>query len=304
MNVVLSFIGKMPDYIYDCIKQLRLFYKGSIYVIYDDISDDLFSKLSGFNITYVHYDKVRSQQFENKMAKRDFAIVDSLKDRRLLFKRSFERFYLLCELMKLYNLEKIWFMELDILMYVDPNTFSDALSDVPIAFAYHRPEHCNSGVFYVRDVAALLPILNSFDNFNNGFVSEMRALCVYSQEVGVDNIMFFPLTFPNSEHRLFWKNFDNFKDYLFDGAIMGMYYFGIDPVHTGGIIKTHDPNVYDLKGRFMNFWNHGELLWEKNAAGLYIPYFIVKATGKKLPIANLHIHSKNLAAAVSYRLNV
>ena len=33
MNLILSFIGKLPDYIVDCIYQIRIFYKGNIYLI-------------------------------------------------------------------------------------------------------------------------------------------------------------------------------------------------------------------------------------------------------------------------------
>lgn len=301
MNVVLSFIGKMPDYIYECVKQLRLFYDGSVYVIYDDISSQLFEKLSHYNIIFVPYKKVISAHFNEKCANRPFAVVESLKDRKLLFKRSFERFYLLNELIKLYNLKYIWFMELDILMYTSPTSFLDVLANKPCAFAYHRTDHCNSGIFYVRDQESLKPILESFDNFSSGFLSEMRALYSYSQQKGTDNITFLPLIFPTKENPLFWKDFDKFHDYIFDGAIMGMFYFGIDPIHTEGIIKTKDAAVYDMKGKFMNFWNHGEIIWETNNEGLNIPYFKVKNTDRKLPIANLHIHSKDLKSAVSYK---
>jgi hypothetical protein len=300
MNVVLSFIGKMPEYIYECIKQLRLFYAGPVFVIYDDISTPLLEKLGDFNITFVPYDKVTSNHFNEKCANRPFAVVENLKDRKLLFKRSFERFYLLNELIQLHNLKHIWFMELDIMMYTSPNVFLDVLAEVPSAFAYHRTDHCNSGIFYVRDQDSLKPILEAFDNFSNGFLSEMRALYAYSQQKGVDNLTFFPLIFPTNENRLFWKDYNKFHDYIFDGAIMGMFYFGIDPIHTQGVIKTKDANVYDMKGKFMNFWNHGDLIWETNAEGLNIPYFKVKNSDKKLPIANLHIHSKDLKSAVSY----
>jgi len=214
--------------------------------------------------------------------------------------RSFERFYLLDELMRQKSLKYVWFMELDILMYTSPNTFLESLKNVPTAYSYHRTDHCNSGIFYIRDSESLQPILNAFDKFSNGFQSEMRALYAYTNEVGSDNVLFFPLMFQSSENRLFWKDDDKFNKYLFDGAILGMYYFGIDPIHTNGQIQTQNPRIYDMENKFLNIWKYGDLVWEQTTQGL-IPYFKVKATGEKRPISNLHIHSKDLKSAVSYR---
>jgi hypothetical protein len=300
MNVVLSFIGKMPEYSYECIKQLRFFYDGPVYLIYDSISDELFNKLNTLNIIYVHYEKVKSREFDEKVSNRNFAIVDGLKDRRLLFKRSYERFFLLKELMVLYDLKYVWFMELDIMMYCDPNIFLEYLKTISTAYSYHRTDHCNSGIFYVRDQESLDPILESFVNFTNGFLSEMRALYDYTNKVGMDSTTFFPLLFPTqTENKLFWKDYDKFQNHIFDGAILGIYYFGVDPVHTNGQIKTRDPNTYDIKIKFLNVWNYGEMIWKKDANGLNIPYFKINNTDTYLPIANLHIHSKDLKSALS-----
>ena len=65
INVVLSFIGTMPSYIIECIKQLRIFYKGYIYLIYSEISPDIAKDLENYNVLFVHYSLVQSQRFEN-----------------------------------------------------------------------------------------------------------------------------------------------------------------------------------------------------------------------------------------------
>ena len=36
MNVIYSFIGKLPEYIIETIYQLRLYYNGDVYLIIDD----------------------------------------------------------------------------------------------------------------------------------------------------------------------------------------------------------------------------------------------------------------------------
>jgi hypothetical protein len=298
LSVVLSFIGPMPPYIYECLKQLRLFFDGPIYVIYDLISPELSAKIQEFNLQLVPYESVKSERFAK--VKKDFAVVEKLKDRKLLFMRSFERFYLLDELMKQRNLKYIWFMELDILMYTSPNSFFNQLKEVPTAYAYHRTDHCNSGIFYVKDSHSLQPILSAFDSFNNGFQSEMRALYDYMNKTGSAKATLFPLVIKSNENPLYWKDVQHFEPYLFDGAILGMYYFGVDPIHTNGQLLTQDPNVYDLKNKFLNIWKYGDLIWEQSEKGL-IPYFKLKDSDEKKPIANLHIHSKDLKSAVSYR---
>jgi hypothetical protein len=258
------------------------------------------AQIEVFNPILINYNTVISERFNTTCAKRNYAIVDRLEDRKLLFMRSFERFYLLDELIKQHNLKYVWFMELDILMYTSPNTFIDRLKGVPVAFAYHRTDHCNSGIFYVKDSEAIQPILSTFDNFTEGFISEMRALYAYSAKNKHESL-FFPLVIKSTENHLYWKDIDKFNNYLFDGAILGMYYFGIDPIHTNGKIVTNNKQVYDMDKKFLNIWKYGDLIWQRNQDNLQIPYFKLKDSEQIIPIANLHIHSKDLKSAVSYR---
>jgi len=297
MNVVLSFIGEMPPYVKECVKQLRIFFKGPLYIIYSSISTPLKDELVALQATMIQYDEVKSSRFSSRFTKEKFAHVHGLKGREQLFLRSYERFFLLDELARLKNLENIWFMELDILMYEDPNKFLPALKDKPYAFAYHRPEHFNSGIFYVKNSAALQPILETLETFNGSFMSEMRALSAHYEKNPTTTL--FPLIVPSGENRLFWKDYTLFDNYLFDGAIMGIYYFGLDPHHTAGKIVTKNTEVYNLKTNFLNIWNHGELTWIKHDEN-WIPYFRLKDTLQLLRVANLHIHSKDLISAVSY----
>ena len=127
MNVVLSFIGKMPEYIIECVKQLRLFFKDSIYIIYDDVSNEIREVLDNYNVIWIEYIYVKSMRFDLISDSKKFMYVENLKDREELFLRSYERFYLLDELIRLHNLKNVWFMEIDILMYVDPNIFLQKL---------------------------------------------------------------------------------------------------------------------------------------------------------------------------------
>jgi len=297
MNVVYSFIGTMPSYIVESVKQLRLFYDGPIYLIYSDISEPIKRQLDEFKIVFVPYSTVMSERFNSTFKQSDFSTVVGLKERRQLFMRSYERFYLLDELLKLYSLQYVWFMEVDILMYVSPTEFLPALNSKQCAYSYHREGSFNAGIFYIKDTDSLQPILDTFDTFNGGFRSEMGALYSHFYKERIDTL--FPLIYPCAEDSLFWKDYKDFGGYLFDGAILGIYYFGLDPYHTNGKIVTRNTSVYSLKDKFLNIWKYGELEWVQTERGL-IPYFNAK-NGNRLPIANLHIHSKDLISAVSYR---
>lgn len=298
ISIVLSFIGPMPAYVYECIRQISAVYSETIYLIYDQIDDELLQKLEAYKVSYVPYSTVRSSRFDARFKQTDFEYIPGLKGRELLFLRSYERFYLLDELMKQKGLTSIWFMEIDNLLYVNPNRFLSVLQQKGCVYSYHRPGHFNSGIFYVNDSATLQPMLSSLDTFADGFRSEMVALHSHYNKTKKDGL--FPLVIPTPDaDELFWKDYPLFDGHLFDGAILGIYYFGLDTYHTQGKIITKTPTQNAMNTRFLNIWKHGDMKWKKNSSGLFFPYFITH-TKECLPIVNLHIHSKDLVAASSF----
>jgi len=291
MNVVLSFIGNMPAYSIECIQQLRLFFDGPIYFIYSEIENSIKEALDKQNIRFIHYDEVLSKRFDIISKRKEFCIVDSLEDRKELFKRSYERIYLLDTLLFKYNLKNVWFMEIDILMFCNPNIFTGILQTQPYAYCFHDFQHCSSAIFYVRDHASLQPILQILDVFTNDFISEMRALSEYHRHH--QNDMVFPLIPRTPTHIFYWKDYNLFYTFVFDGAVIGQYLFGIDREGCKPYDTTHISQL-------LNIWQYGKFEWHKNDKGLFIPYYRFHETSELLPIANMHIHSKDLISAVSY----
>ena len=125
MIIVLSFIGKLPSYIVDCIHQIRLFYNGDIYLILDDISSFYLIELQKYDIKTIEYSKVISNHFIESYQRNQnkFVVLPSLVGREFLFIRSFERFFLLQNAMKQFDLSDVLFMELDNLIYDDPHNW-------------------------------------------------------------------------------------------------------------------------------------------------------------------------------------
>lgn len=297
MNVVYSFIGKMPEYIVLSVKQLRLFFIGPIYIIFNDMSEKIRNDLEILSVHFINYDSVKSTRFFEREKRLSFEHVPRLYERAELFKRSYERFYLLHNLMIQKNLTNVWFMELDIMMYMNPNDFLPCLEGKSLAFAYHRLDHCNSGIFYVNCEKDLKNILSTFDESIVSHNTEMKMLWIHYTRN--PHITMFPLCIPTEkENKFFWKDHELFGEVLFDGAILGIVNFGKDPFHTGGKIVLQPVSNY--APHFLNIWKYGETIWEKDSSGLLLPYFQTN-TGIKFRIANLHIHSKNLLAASSER---
>ena len=144
-------------------------------------------------------------------------------------------------------------MEIDNLLYVNPNKLLSTLKNKPYVYSYHREGHFNTGIFFVKNSESLQPILESFDNFKGSFRSEMIALHSHYQTNKADCL--FPLIIPTpNENRLFWKDYSEFDNHLFDGAILGIYYFGLDTYHTQGKLVTKSPDIYSIKDKFLNFW--------------------------------------------------
>ena len=55
-SIVLSFIGKLPDYTVDCIHQIRLYTDVKIYIIQNDISLSLLEAINKYpNIEFIKY---------------------------------------------------------------------------------------------------------------------------------------------------------------------------------------------------------------------------------------------------------
>lgn len=301
MNIVLSFIGKMPSYIIECITQLRLFFKDSIYVIYNDISDEIKNKLNEFDIKMIEYETVISERFNNLQKNVKFNKVNGLIGREELNKRSYERFYLLEELMKKHKLEDIWFMELDIIMYVNPNNFLPTLKNYPYCYCYHDGDKCNGSIFYIKNVESLQKILKTFDTHTRtDNMTEMYSLFIHLKNN--PNDMLFPLSFASESNKNNWMYYGLFNGYIFDGAIIGQYFFGVDPYHSYGIINKQ--NIKDINKLYsfndcVKIWNY-IVEWIPNENNLLFPYIREYPRGPLKPIVNMHIHSKNLLSASSY----
>ena len=303
MILVYSFIGKLPSYIVETIYQCRLYYNGIIYLIIDDLQSIFIEKLTVMNVNIIDYSSVKDDDFLQlaQNNKHKFMTLPKLGDRSLLFLRAFERFYLLCNLMRQKSLENVLFVELDNLLYDNPLNWLNVLSNFEIAFMIDNKDRIGSGIFYAKNhevLSQLTTIYNTYiieSDTKTEFVCEMHANAFAMKKL--KSLCILPTIFEESieakQIPQIAENFENFGSVLFDSSAYGIYLLGLDPYHTEGRILLYQKNP----GALIDCSRY-QLEWQFDIKdGLRKPY--IKRNDKWIPIVNLHVHSKELFAGLS-----
>ncbi len=298
MIVAYAFVGPLPSYTIDTIYQLRLFYKGPVYFILNDLENPIVKQLEqDYQVTIVPYHTVVDSHFNyivNSLAHK-FCIVESLKGREKLFIYAFERFFLLYNCMAQYNLSNVFFAELDNLLYDDPTNWESRLATKDMAFMFDNYDRGASGVCFLRSPTLLRTFLDDCLGFiqnSTEFLNEMTVLYRFMTKHR-DEIYIMPTHWTDpSIPELAHERFSDFESSIFDAASMGIYLGGMDPHHTNGVIQLK------LKGKWSAIdYTKYTYEWKEDEEGRNIPY--VLGGGKLLKINNLHIHSKRLGPLLS-----
>jgi hypothetical protein len=304
MNICLSYIGKLPSYIIECIYQIRLFTNINIYLILNDTTSTFLEQLKIYNnVHLINYKDVVSQRFIECIKKNieKIDIIESFKDREELFIRSIERFYILQNAITKYNLTDVFFMEIDNLIYDDPEIWLSEFKKNDLCFMFDNYDRFSSGVMFIKDDKSMIGMLNFFieyiNNSKDEHINEMHILSKYFYSKPTDiKIQILP-TFWNDANMIEEpkKCFENYNS-IFDAASLGIMLFGIDPFLYGN--KNFQRNYTKEKWMFSYIdYTKYQVIWTKDDKNRNIPFIF---TGRNwLRINNLHIHSKRLSRALS-----
>jgi hypothetical protein len=301
MNIVLSFIGILPSYIKESIYQIRLFYKDDIYLIINDLESPYISYLNNYNVKIIPYINVvntRLIEIVNQNIHK-FAILPKLIGREELFVRSFERFFLLKNLMNSHNLSNCLFLELDNLIYDNPYNWLSEFSKHELCYMYDNDDRCSSGIMYVNNHNSLDNFLNYILYFignSNDFMTEMTTLYRY-YENNKEKVQILP-TYWNKENIPFIakQNYDLYNDSIFDALAIGCFLLGLDPYHTNGKIEVGQKAEWCAIDYTKEIFE-----WKLDTEGRRIPYIYDGV--KWLRVNNLHIHSKDLKSGISKEMS-
>lgn len=294
MNIILSFIGKLPEYILHSVYQIRLYYDGKIYLIYDDYNTIYKDILLKYNIILIRYEDVNKHEIDDYINK--FQYINGLTGRELLYYRSYERMFLANNLIDKYFLEDNLFMEIDNLLYDNPENWIKEFSVKGLAYMPCSINHCSSGIMYIKNKENIQHLVQYLLNFIKDDMckntSEMIVLKKYYLNYK-DNVYMMPITYNDKRYDVNKEAYINYTKDVYDANSYGQYLLGEDPFHTNGVIVTgkswnhHDVISYRYKIEF------------KIVNGFKKPYVFNEETKEWVLIRNLHVHSKDLLSGLS-----
>jgi hypothetical protein len=251
-----------------------------------------------YDVTIVPYEDVKDADF-NALIERmyhRFCIVESLKGREKIFIYSFERFFLVHNLMKKQNLSNLFFMEVDNLIYDDPHKWLNGFTANDMSYMFDHHDRGASGICFLKTTNILKRFLEyccNFIEYSNDFINEMTTLYRFWNS-NKTHVGMLPVHWPTETiPYMASDNFGLYGDSIFDAASLGIYIGGMDPHHTGGVIKK------GLRGKWSLLdYTRYKYKWEMDEQGRNIPY-VLGPNEKWLRINNLHIHSKDLKPCMS-----
>ncbi len=210
-----------------------------------------------------------------------------------------ERFFYLEEFVSQYQLQDVFHLENDIMLYEELEKLVPVFQShypAQIAATFEADDRCVPGFMYIPNATPLKILVEEFNEPASIKNSDMEVLARFKNKYFGAAIDFLPIIPPDYFLDYEWDHSKtrNPSDYsnhlfefdsLFDGAALGVYQAGWDSryheeCHQGEI----DPHcVFNA--------SHVKVLWEKDEKGRKVPYLLLN--GLKWKVNNLHITNKS-----------
>lgn len=308
MFILLSYIGPLPEYTIYCIHQIRLYCNNDIYLITNDLNSHVLNKIKKYNVKIIPYEQILTDETIHIFTKfyDKFLYLHGKTGAEELFLRSIERFYLAHNLMNKCDIDNCLFLEIDNLIYDDPNKWTHLLARKPFSLMSHANNHCSTGICFIRDKHSLINFIEyskyyiSRDNPNKDILSEMVCWYEYKNRTKNNDIQVLPIVFSNTiQNDIPEETYECFNDFqsIFDGLAYGIYLLGEDKCHHNSVVKKGITNDW--------FIIHGgkyKYTWITDTKGYKKPYILDENNNKWILINNLHVHGKNLEEGISFSL--
>lgn len=260
--------------------------------------NDCIALLNKYNFN-IHL--ILEQKFHNSIKSKDLQLIDieNIKDHRYesyllhnynssfrdgFFPRTSSRFILIDNYIKQNNLKSFFHIENDIAVFSDLQKTQEYLDSCfyESAIVMDNPLRCVPSIIWYKNYTATARLSDFIYRNNN--LDDMKNLAIYfhKNRSYVTNLPIVPF---NLIDKSFNINFGNMYDKIhtvFDGAAIGQYLYGIDDIeentkkNTKGFIN--EACVFDVS-------KYKITLDDGNPIFYY--------TDQRVPINNLHIHSKN-----------
>jgi len=288
-NIILVHIGDLfYDYINDCIEQILIFNENcELYLIISSIHND---KIINKNIKLINIENIKKTEkhlfFQNNSQL-------NTTFRGGFWKFATERFFYIEDLMIQYELKNVFHVESDVLIYFDFNDYLSIFDEkYKIAAVFDNDDRCIPSIMYFKNINYISD-LNDFIN-KNKYLNDMEVISLYKKNSNIiDSLPIIPSSYKeiktfngktSNNPDKFYNNYELFNS-IFDGACIGQFIGGIDPIHAdGGSSGFINKDSLLIPSNF-------EYIWEiqNNKKILFAMY-----NGEKIKINNLHVHCKNL----------
>lgn len=308
-SIVFVHLGdELPNYLPISIDQARLFNPDCpIYLVANELAlKNTSTELSKSGTICVRVESLQTEMFHEHF-RRMTRLDRHFRGGFWLF--ATERFFYLYELMKKYELEDVFHLEYDNMLYADLNhllpVFHKHYSG-KMGGTFDHDNRCIAGFLYVSSEMPLKKFLEFIVKDARGQKNDMDFLASFKNVEDGAYIDHLPIIGPSyaydhelkSEHnhrvshpRLYFNHFDEFRS-VFDAAALGQYLGGEDPRNGQkgpGFINescVFNPSFFRIE-------------WECDELERLVPLIFYK--GERWPINNLHIHCKKLELFYSRR---
>ena len=272
-------------YINDCIYQIRRFSKIPIYLVLDTVHKDL---VDYNDVILIDCKNLLISKY-HKTFRNNTKLSKTFRDE--FFIKTTERFFYLHQLMKTYDLQNVFHIEYDNLIFFNPldhlDTFKSEYNFTCVVDNFNRGvgsfmyiKDVNHIEQYVKHILASDMKLNDMETLANFMINKSTLPLIPSWH----NKEICSQKFGKDKHSkdYYAYGFDKFKA-IFDGAAIGQYMYGTHLKKKIGFINER--TVFK-----MNDYNTE---WINN-----IPYLCSLSSNNKCRINNLHMHCKNLGQIV------
>jgi len=271
----------LPSYVYDCIKQIESTQTNYKLFLLTDACVNI-EKL--VNVEIVNFNDIKIPELEN--------IKFYTQNNDPLWRTSFERFFYIKNFIKYRNYNNIVHFDNDVLIYINVNNIINKLEQniTNIGIPSHKLGEFVCGFVYIKNSNSIELLCNELlllaaqgekelEIKLQSMPHEMRLL---GHIFETNNTLITPLPIlPFKEQSDLYETFNG----VFDPSSYGQYFgwtthFPKNTVHHSDVLRYIDKHI--VSGNIKPVFDTAEKK----------PYIIYNNT--KIPIFNLHIHSKNL----------
>lgn len=268
LPVVLVDVGVFQPYIIDNIKNLILFGNTNIHVITDK---EFFSHFENLGVILIDQADFPDTYSGKSTLDKDF--------RGGFWQHCSRRFFLINDWMKKNNITNCVHVENDVPSYINFEKVFGQMDHNKFWGPMNCGWYCVPSILFINRLVLDIMIQNF--NFHKNDMENLAAL-FYTNRQNFASLPIFYNQVPN--HPPFYS--ENFNGIIFDANAIGQYLGGVDPRNTPG-----DTRGFINESCVVQNYHHHQFFWVQKE-GLYAPHIAVGNT--LIPIANLHIHSKNV----------